>query len=65
MPYREDTERTMTTASRVSHAIIGPAIEVHRHLGPGLLESLYEEALCRELWLRRLTAERQVALPVP
>lgn len=45
--------------------IIGAAIEVHRHLGPGLLESAYEECLCHELHLRGLPFERQVALPVP
>jgi len=45
-------------------AIIGAAIEVHRHLGPGLLESAYEECLCHELHLRGLTFERQVDLPV-
>ena len=44
--------------------IIGAAIEVHRHLGPGLLESAYEECLCHELHLRRLDFRRQVALPV-
>lgn len=44
--------------------IIGAAIEVHRHLGPGLLESAYEECLCHELRLRRLNFERQVSLPV-
>jgi GxxExxY protein len=44
--------------------IIGAAIEVHRHLGPGLLESAYEECLCHELHLRGLVFERQVALPV-
>jgi GxxExxY protein len=46
-------------------AIIGAAIEVHRHLGPGLLESAYEECLCHELKLRGLPFERQVHLPVP
>src|SRR5215469_3779358 len=46
-------------------AIIGAAIEVHRHLGPGLLESAYEECLCHELHLRGLSFERQVDLPVP
>jgi GxxExxY protein len=46
-------------------AIIGAAIEVHRHLGPGLLESAYEECLCHELQLRGLVFERQVDLPVP
>ena len=45
--------------------IIGAAIEVHRHLGPGLLESAYEECLCHELHLRGLLFERQVDLPVP
>jgi GxxExxY protein len=44
--------------------IIGAAIEVHRHLGPGLLESAYEEGLCHELHLRGLSFRRQVDLPV-
>jgi GxxExxY protein len=44
--------------------IIGAAIEVHRHLGAGLLESAYEECLCHELRLRGLGFERQVSLPV-
>ncbi|MBZ5704174.1 MAG: GxxExxY protein [Acidobacteriia bacterium] len=44
--------------------IIGAAIEVHRALGPGLLESTYEECLCHELRLRGLEFRRQVAIPV-
>jgi GxxExxY protein len=44
--------------------IIGAAIEVHRALGPGLLESAYEECLCHELHLRGLAFERQVPLPI-
>ena len=44
--------------------IIGAAIEVHRHLGPGLLESAYEECLCHELHLRGLDFKRQVTLPI-
>lgn len=44
--------------------IIGAAIEVHRHLGPGLLESAYEECLCHELKLRGLDFKRQIDLPV-
>jgi len=44
--------------------VIGSAIEVHRALGPGLLESAYEECLCRELTLRQLPFARQVSLPV-
>ncbi|MBX7257404.1 MAG: GxxExxY protein [Candidatus Hydrogenedentes bacterium] len=48
----------------IKEAIIGAAIEVHRELGPGLLESAYEECLAYELSLRGLTARRQVELPV-
>ena len=44
--------------------IIGAAIEVHRHLGPGLLESAYEECLCHELHLQGMEFRRQVELPV-
>lgn len=44
--------------------IIGCAIEVHRQLGPGLLESIYESALCIELALAGLAYERQKAIPV-
>ena len=44
--------------------IIGAAIEVHRNLGPGLLESAYEECLCHELHLRGLDFKRQVPLPL-
>jgi len=50
--------------SQITGAIIGAAIEVHRALGPGLLESAYEECLCRELTLRRIRFERQRPLPV-
>jgi GxxExxY protein len=42
-----------------SHEVIGACIEVHRELGPGLLESIYEECLCRELATRGLAFERQ------
>jgi GxxExxY protein len=44
---------------KLARAVIGAAIEVHRHLGPGYLESVYEEALAVELNLRRLFFERQ------
>ena len=47
-----------------SETIIGAAIEVHKHLGPGLMESAYEECLSQELSLRSLPYRRQVALPV-
>ncbi|MGA9471059.1 MAG: GxxExxY protein [Terriglobales bacterium] len=45
-------------------AIIGAAIEVHRLLGPGLLESAYEQCLCHELHIRGLLFACQVDLPV-
>ena len=48
----------------VTEEIIGAAIEVHRALGPGLLESTYEACLLHELGARRLNTERQKALPV-
>ena len=48
----------------ISRKVIGAAIEVHRHLGPGLLESTYEGCLCRELELRNIRYESQVVLPV-
>jgi GxxExxY protein len=44
--------------------IIGAAIEVHRALGPDLLESAYEECLCHELTLRGLPFRRQIDLPI-
>ncbi len=48
----------------LTEQILGAAIEVHKALGPGLLESAYEECLCHELRQRRLSFERQVSLPV-
>lgn len=44
--------------------IVSAAIEVHRRLGPGLLESAYEECLCHELHLRDVKSRRQVPIPV-
>src|SRR5712671_3929686 len=52
------------TDNDVTHAIIGAAIEVHKLLGPGLLESAYEECLAHELRLRNLKVDRQKAVPV-
>ena len=54
----------MEEVNRVTERIIGAAIEVHRILGPGMLESTYEACLEHELQLRRLRCVRQVAIPV-
>jgi len=48
----------------LTEKIIGAAIEVHKTIGPGLLESAYEECLAHEMKLQGLNFERQVALPV-
>ncbi len=48
----------------LTEEIIGAAIEVHKALGPGLLESAYEECLCHELKLREIAFNREVSLPV-
>ena len=50
--------------NEITQAVIGSAIEVHRALGPGLLESAYEECHCRELSLRESPFERQRQLTV-
>ena len=54
----------MKDVDTVTEEVIGAAIEVHRHLGPGLLESVYEECLCYELSQLRLAFQRQVPLPI-
>jgi GxxExxY protein len=54
----------MQELNHVTERIIGAAIEVHRTIGPGLLESAYEECLCHELALRQLAFQRQVPLPI-
>jgi len=50
--------------NEITEQIIGAAIDVHRALGPGLLESAYEECLCHDLRLRGISFERQRPLPV-
>ncbi len=51
--------------NEISDKVIGAAIEVHKILGPGLLESVYEDALCHELSLRKITFVRQKRVPIP
>ncbi len=61
-PSRQDAEKIENI---LAEQIIDAAIEVHRTLGgPGLLESLYEDALFHELWLRNIPALSQVPIPV-
>ena len=55
---------TLAHGSTLSERVIGAAIEVHRQLGPGLLESAYEECLCFELKQNDIAYFRQVPLPV-
>lgn len=50
--------------NRLSNEVIGAAIEVHRDLGPGLLESSYESSLQHELALRGFASQRQLLLPI-
>jgi GxxExxY protein len=52
------------TINELSNAVIGACIEVHRNTGPGLLESTYEQCLCRELSLRGIPFTVQAPLPV-
>ncbi len=54
----------MADKDELTEKIIGAAIEVHRILGPGLLESIYEEALAIELELRGIPFQRQVEIDV-
>jgi GxxExxY protein len=60
MPY----DRRIEGKDLLTEAIIGAAIEVHRHLGPGLLESTYEQCLCWELSDLGLTFARQILIPL-
>ena len=58
------TRNEILDVNKTTEAIIGAAIEVHRLLGPGLLESTYEECLSEELLLRKIPFKRQIGLPV-
>lgn len=63
----EGAEKTLVsteTLNRISHAIIGAAIEVHKMKGPGLLESVYQKCLSREFKLRGISAVREHRVPL-
>ena len=57
-------EETTAEEDRLSHEIIGAGIEVHRHLGPGLLESVYAACLAREFSIRGIRFEKEKPLPI-
>jgi GxxExxY protein len=59
--YKSEPPREL---DQLAHAVIGAAIEVHRQLGPGFLEHIYESAMVIELHSRGLRFERQVVMPV-
>jgi len=65
---RQDAKSAMDEPSKLvdqlAHSVIGAAIEVHRHLGPGYLENIYEEAVCLELNLLGIPFERQKPIAV-
>ena len=60
----ESTENTENKENTITRKIIGAAIDVHRLLGPGLLESAYEACFVYELRLQKMKVESQKALPV-
>ena len=59
-----ETERVPAAVNDIGTAVMDAAFAVHRHLGPGLLEAVYEHCLAEELSQSGLAVERQVAIPV-
>jgi len=62
--HHKVTKTTKEESDRLSHEILGAALEVHRTIGPGLLESAYEQCLAYELAQRGLIFEKQKQLPL-
>ncbi len=60
----EGFARVPERVEQLSHRVIGSALKVHKDLGPGLIESIYERCLCYEFQKSGLEFERQVAVPV-
>ena len=60
----KQVEEVPPDLNKLTEAIIGACVEVHRVLGPGLSEAIYAAAVCHEFWLRSIPFERQVAVPV-
>ena len=64
LPQRcRDAEKTMTE-NDIGTLVVGASIDVHRELGPGLFESVYEIALVHELTIRQLSVKRQMLIPI-
>ncbi len=61
---KQELTEPSTELDALAHRVIGAALEVHRLLGPGFLESVYEQALCVELTLRGVRFVRQVPVSV-
>jgi len=59
-----EIQREIKRYNDLTHEIIGACIEVHRALGPGLLESVYEDCICHELGIRGMAFQRQVYVPI-
>ncbi len=55
---------TLDELNEISKQVLDAAIEVHKYLGPGLLETVYEYCLCKELELRNIKYKRQVKIPI-
>ena len=64
MPRAKRVVNKIKDINQLTGRVIGAAIEVHKALGPGLLESVYEECLCRELQLCEISFQRQKNLPI-
>ena len=62
--HGEEKEEGEWKENDVTHQVIGAAIDVHRVLGPGLLEVIYDEAMCHELALRNIPFLRQQRVPL-
>jgi GxxExxY protein len=55
---------TQARVNQLAYDIVGCAIEVHKHLGPGLLESIYEECFAEELTIAGFKVDRQINVPI-
>lgn len=62
--YSPASQQDRSRSNKVSEQIIAAAITVHRHLGPGLLESSYKRCLAKELSLRGVSFETEIAIPI-